>query len=595
MLTYLRISNFAILDEVELEFGPGLTVLSGETGAGKSLILDAVSLLRGGRAPADLIRSGAEEARIEAIFAPPAGSEPARALHEKLGQLGLLSDGASESGGQLGDEGLVVRRLLASSGGSAGGKRSRVYLGGQIATVQTLGEVIGGLIDIAGQHEHQSLLDASRHLPLLDRCMSERGSAELGTEMATAFARLEAAIGRLRDASLDERARTEREEFLRFQLDELQAADPQPGEDEALRDEQKRLRAASKLHGAARRGEEILYSAEGAVLERLAGLRRELSELGHIDKDLAALSTQLGEAEGLLEDAAHSLRRYADTLRANPERLAEIDDRLHLLSRLLRKHGPDMAALLGKRAEMAAELARLQEHEAHRSEAESEVDSARRAASQVAARLQARREKVAAKLSKAASAALADLSMRGAEIDVRLERRPAQRGDESALLFEHDGKLCRLARDGWDRCELLLKSNVGEEARPLSRIASGGELSRVMLALRGVIGQADSVATCVFDEVDAGIGGATADRVGRHIRAMARHRQVLCITHLAQIAAYADHHLRVEKQVSGGRTITRVRKLSVSERRDEIARMLGGARLTEKSRAHADELLREAR
>jgi DNA repair protein RecN (Recombination protein N) len=596
MLTYLRISNFAILDEVELEFGPGLTVLSGETGAGKSLILDAVSLLRGGRAPADLIRTGADEARIEAIFAPPGGSEPARALQEKLGLLGLLSEEAGEGGGRLSDEGLVVRRLLAASGGT-GGKRSRVYLGGQISTVQTLGEVIGGLIDIAGQHEHQSLLDPSRHLPLIDRCMErsgERGAAEIYTEMTTTFARLEAAIARLRSASLDERARTEREEFLRFQLDELQAADPKPGEDEALREEQKRLRAAGKLHGAARRGEEVLYSAEGAVLERLAGLRRELSDLGHIDKDLGTLATQLGDAEGVLEDVAHSLRRYADTLRANPERLAEIDDRLHLLSRLLRKHGPDMAALLGKRAEMEAELARLQQHEAHRADAESEVAGARKAAAQAAARLQAMRQKVAAKLSKAASAALSDLSMRGAEIDVRLDRRPAQKGDDSGFLFELDGKLCRLARDGWDRCELLLKSNVGEEARPLSRIASGGELSRVMLALRGVIGQADSVSTCVFDEVDSGIGGATADRVGRHIRAMARHRQVLCITHLAQIAAYADHHLRVEKHVTGGRTITRVRKLSDSERRDEIARMLGGARLTEKSRAHADELLREA-
>jgi DNA repair protein RecN (Recombination protein N) len=592
MLTYLRISNFAILDEVELEFGPGMTVISGETGAGKSLILDAVSLLRGGRAPAELIRSGADEARIEAIFAPPAGSEPAQALHDKLTQLGI--DSSDESGSRS-EEGLVVRRVIAAAGK---GGRGRVYVGGQLSTVQTLGEVIGGLIDIAGQHEHQSLLDASSHLPLIDRCMertSQRGVAELLTAMATAFLQLEQAVSRLRAASLDERARTEREEFLRFQLDELQAADPQPGEDEALREEQKRLRAAGKLHQAARRGEDVLYSSEGAVLERLASLRRELSDLGAIDKDLGALATQLGEAEGLLEDAAHSLRRYADHLRADPERLSEIDDRLHLLSRLLRKHGPDMAALLAKRAEMEDELARLQQHEAHRATAEVEVETARKAAAQVAARLQAARAQVAAKLSKEASAALDDLSMRGAGIEVRLERRPAQKGDEPALLFEHDGKLCRIGRDGWDRCELLLKSNVGEEARPLARIASGGELSRVMLALRGVIGQADSVATCVFDEVDSGIGGATADRVGRHIRAMARHRQVLCITHLAQIAAYADHHLRVEKQVSGGRTTTRVRKLSAAERRDEIARMLGGARLTEKSRAHADELLREAR
>ncbi len=602
MLTYLRISNFAILDEVELEFGPGMTVISGETGAGKSLILDAVSLLRGGRAPADLIRSGADEARIEAIFAPPAGSEPARALHEHLNRLGLES-GDESQGSRRGEEGLVVRRVIASGRG-----RGRVYVGGQLSTVQTLGEVIGGLIDIAGQHEHQSLLDASQHLPLLDRCMGgglgggtgtarsdKRPVADLLPQMAAAFATLEGAVSRLHAASLDERARAEREEFLRFQLDELQTADPQPGEDESLREEQKRLRGAGKLHGAARRGEDVLYSSEGAVLERLSTLRRELTDLGAIDRDLAPLAAQLSEAEGLLEDAAHALRRYADHLRADPERLTEIDDRLHLLSRLLRKHGPDMASLIKKRADMEEELSRLQQHEAHRATVQVEVDAARKAAAQVATRLQAARAQVAAKLSKEASAALDDLSMKGAQIEVRLERRPAQKGDEPALLFDVDGKPCRLSRDGWDRCELLLRSNVGEEARPLARIASGGELSRVMLALRGVIGQADSVATCVFDEVDSGIGGATADRVGRHIRAMARHRQVLCITHLAQIAAYADHHLRVEKQVSGGRTTTRVRTLTAAERRDEIARMLGGARLTDKSRAHADELLREAR
>ena len=586
MLTYLRISNFAILDEIELEFGPGMTALTGETGAGKSLILDAVSLLRGGRAPADLIRAGADEARIEAVFVPPAGSEPERALSERLARLGI-------DAGSLAADGLVVRRLISRSG------RGRVHIAGQLSTVQALAEIVGGLIDIAGQHEHQSLLDVSRHLGLLDRSGVNPG---LMAQMAQAAEKLEAAIKALHAASLDERGRIEREEFLRFQLDEIKAADPQPGEDEALREEQRRLRAATRLLQVARRGEECLYSGEGAVVERLGALDRELSELCTVDRELAGFASQIGEAQALLEDAAQGLRRYADHLRADPERLGELEDRLHLLGRLLRKHGPDLASLLRKKEEMAAELLRLGQHEAHRTEAAAAVEKARRAAAEVAEALSISRQAVAERLAKETSSALSELGMKSARLEARLERRPAQKGDEPALTFaaSGDGRLCRLGlgETGWDRCELLLQSNIGEEARPLVRIASGGELSRVMLALRSVLGQADGIATCVFDEVDAGIGGATADRVGRHIRALSRSKQVLCITHLPQIAAYADQHLRVEKQVEDGRTTTRIRRLGSpgsKDRRDEIARMLGGARITEKSRAHAEEILRDAR
>jgi DNA repair protein RecN (Recombination protein N) len=587
MLTYLRISNFAILDEIELEFGPGLTVLTGETGAGKSLILDAVALLRGGRAPAELIRAGADSARIEAVFVPTAGTEPERALHERLSQLGI-------DAGSLAADGLVVRRQINRNG------RGRVHIAGQLSTVQALAEVCSGLIDIAGQHEHQSLLDTSRHLGLLDR--SGVGE-ELRERMTAGFLQLEQAIRDFHSASLDERSRIEREEFLRFQLDEIRAADPQPGEDESLREEQRRLRSATRLHQAASRGEASLYSAEGAVIERLGALGRELLELGAVDRQMATFASQLGEAQALLEDAAQGLRRYAQHLRADPERLSELDDRLHLIGRLLRKHGPDMASLLKKRDEMASELSRLHEHEAHRTAAAATVEQARRAAVQKAEELSAARHAVAGRLAKEASAALADLGMAAARLEARLDRRPAQKGDEPALTFEmatSEGRLCRLGAgdSGWDRCELLLKSNVGEEARPLTRIASGGELSRVMLALRRVLGQADSIATCVFDEVDAGIGGATADRVGRHIFALSRSKQVLCITHLPQIAAYADQHLRVEKQVEDGRTTARIKRLGSAgskDRRDEIARMLGGARITDRSRAHAEEILRDAR
>jgi DNA repair protein RecN (Recombination protein N) len=579
MLTYLRISNFAILDEVELTFGPGMTVLTGETGAGKSLVLDAVALLRGGRASADLIRTGADEARIEAVFAPPPGSAAEDGLRERLARLGL--DAVA-----LGDEGLVVRRVLGRGG------RSRIHIAGQLSTAAVLGELCGGLIDISGQHEHQSLLEVSRHLRLLDR---SGVPAERLDQMAQAFSRLQEASAALQAASLDERARAEREEFLRFQLNELDSVNPQAGEDETLRKEQKRLRSVEKLLGAAQRAETSLYSGEASVLEQLGVVTRELHELAALDSEVAGFATQLSEAQALLEDVAHGVRRYADTLGADPQRLQEIEDRLHLLGRLLRKHGPDLPTLLRKREEMAQALQTLTRHEEAREAAQAAVNKARTAAAAVAGELSRARQQVATELSHKASLALADLAMKGARLLPQLEGRTAQKGDDPALTFTAaDGTVRRLGRDGWDRCELLLAANPGEEPRPLHRIASGGELSRVMLALRRILGQADRVATCVFDEVDAGIGGAVADRVGSQIRALGRNKQVICITHLPQIAAYGDDHFRVEKHVADGRTTTRVRHLTASERREEIARMLGGAKITAKSRAHAEELLREA-
>lgn len=579
MLTYLRISNFAILDEVELTFGPGMTVLTGETGAGKSLVLDAVALLRGGRATAELIRTGADEARIEAVFAPPPGSAAADGLRERMTRLGLDT-------APLAEEGLVVRRVLGRGG------KSRIHVAGQLSTAAVLGELCGGLIDISGQHEHQSLLEVSRHLRLLDR---SGVPADQLARMEQAFTRLQEASAALQAASLDERARAEREEFLRFQLKELEQVDPQPGEDEALRQEQRRLRSVEKLMSAAQHAETCLYSGEASVLEQLGVVGRELSELAPLAPEIAGFAAQLGEAQALLEDVAHGVRRYSDTLGADPQRLQEIEDRLHLLGRILRKHGPDLATVLRKREEMAQALAALTEHEAAREAAQEAVHKARTAAAAVATELSRAREQVAAQLARQASVALADLAMKGARLLPQVEARPAQKGDDPALTFASaDGTLRRLGRDGWDRCELLLAANPGEEPRPLHRIASGGELSRVMLALRRILGQADRVATCVFDEVDAGIGGAVADRVGSQIRALSRTKQVLCITHLPQIAAYGDDHLRVEKQVADGRTTTRVRRLTATERREEIARMLGGAKITAKSRAHAEELLREA-
>lgn len=554
-------------------------MLSGETGAGKSLILDAVALLRGGRATAEVIRSGADEARIEAQFSPDPDSPATQALVERLHRLGIDPKG-------LTDDGLVVRRVIGRGG------RNRIHIQGQLSTATALAEICGNLIDVSGQHEHQSLLEVGSHLGLLDRF----GVPEkLQTEMAEAYESLLEASAELQAASLDEKSRNEREEFLRFQLHELTQADPQPGEDESLRNEQKRLRSVEKLAQAGRRSESRLYSGEDSVLDGLSGLLRELREVSGLDTELHELTQRIAEAHLLLGDAAHDLRRYVDALAADPERLATIEDRLHLLSRLLRKHGPDLPALLAKRDEMQRELERLTSHEERRQKAGQVVEVAQTQAVAAAKRLSAAREQAAQTLSAKVASELSDLAMDGGKLVAQIQPRTANRGDDLSLVASDvNGELRRLSREGWDRCELLFSANRGEVPRPLQRIASGGELSRVMLALRGVLGQADEVATCVFDEVDSGIGGATADRVGRKIRSLAVGKQVLCISHLAQIAAYGQHHLRVEKQVREGRTVTAVRPLRQSERRDEIARMVGGARLTEKSRAHADELIAHA-
>lgn len=582
MLSYLRITDFALLDDVEISLGPGMTVLTGETGAGKSLVIDAVSLLRGGRASADMVRSGAEEARVEAVFAPTPGSVAEQGLRERLERCGIES-------ARLSEEGLIVRRVIGRSG------RGRVYLMGQLATVGALAEVCGGLVDIAGQHEHQTLMDVTQHLRVLDRCGVD---APLLSRMNEAFEQLRVAGEALKAASLDERTRAEREEFLRFQLKELNDADLQVGEDEALRKERDRLRAAERLHRAARRGEECLYSREGSLVDELGGLVRELGELGTIDPQLGALAQQLGDAQAVLEDAAGSLRRYADHQVADPERLAGVEDRLHLLAKILRKHGPDLRSALRRHEEMAAELTSLVSHEERRAQAQHHVNQARAQASAAASALSAARRTAAERVGQQVTEALRELCMKGARLEAHLEPRAPREGDEAVYLFGGDGKDLpprRLTREGWDRCELLLAPNPGAEPRPLQRIASGGELSRVMLALKRILGQADGVATYIFDEVDTGIGGAAANQVGRQIRVLAESKQVLCITHLAPIAAFADDHLLVEKRFEDGRTRTLIRRLPVPERREEVARMLGGPRITQRTRAHAEELLRETK
>jgi len=559
MLRHLRVTNFAILSDVTLELGEGLNVLTGETGAGKSLIVEAVNLLRGGRASADIPRAGASEAVVEAIFEVPED------LEARVGAV-LAEAGIARSG--LDSDDVLVRRVIQRGG------RSRTYVNGVLTTAARLAELGALLVDLSGQHQHQGLVDPARHREIVDVFAGE-GTAE----MTDAWQALRAIEGQLSELGGDERARAERVAYLKYQVEELDAARLEPGEDERLEIERTRLAAVDQLAAGARAAEEVLYGAEVSAVGQLGRAARELDKLTRLDPTLDGCARQIGEARVLAEDAASTLRHYADRLEGDPARLGWIDDRLDLLRRLVRKHAAidrnRLDALIARADELRAELHALE----HRDERMVELDRARttaRTRAEAAARvLTASRAKAGRKLEREVGAALAELGMASARLSVAIT---------TGELGPH----------GHDELELMLASNKGEEPRPLAKVASGGELSRIMLAVKLILRRADEVATYVFDEVDSGVGGATATVVGKQIRAVADHRQVLCVTHLPQIAAFADLHVHVAKHEVDGRTETIAKKLTGQARKDELARMLGGT-ATPRARAHAAELLEEAR
>jgi DNA repair protein RecN (Recombination protein N) len=561
MLRHLRATNFAILSDVELAFGPGMNVLTGETGAGKSLIVEAVNLLRGGRASADIPRAGADEAVVEAVVEVP-------------DDLRARVAGVLEAAGLPCEDQVFIRRVIqrpASGEPGQKGGRSRCYVNGALTTAARLAELGALLIDLSGQHQHQGLVDPARHLEILDAFGEARAEVAAMGAAWDELRRCDEAIAALGG---DEREREARLDYVRYQLEELDGAALQPAEDAAIELERARLASVDQLQHAARGAEEQLYGADDSARDRVAAAARELERASRVDPSLEPVTRQLAEIETLIDDAADRLRAYADRLEGDPDRLAWLDDRLALIRRLVRKHGGGVDDVIAKVAELRAELAALSGRDAKLAETQAARAAAELAATTASAALTRSRTKAARELEKQVGAALAELGMSAALLRVAVETRP-------------------LGPTGVDRIELMLQSNRGEDARPLAKVASGGELSRIMLAMKLSLRRADEVATYVFDEVDAGIGGQAAQVVGGQIRTVADSRQVLCVTHLPQIAAFADHHFHVEKTEVGGRTETHVRKLTGTARKDELARMLGGS-ATPRAKAHAAELLAEA-
>ncbi len=558
MLGYLRIRGLALLDDVTLELSPGMNVLTGETGAGKSIIVEALSLLRGARGRPELVRQGEEAATVDACFQP---AEPAwPRLRATLDEQGVTVDEQEE---------VVLRRVVPRNG------RGRSFVQATPTTQAALARLGEQLVDICSQHEHHFLTHPARHLEVLDAWAKLELSR---SEHAVSHRALREADEQRRE--LTERARQAgtRGDYLRFQIEELEAVSPQPGEHEGLRRRLSLLRDAQRWAEFARDAHAALYEADDAIASRLAGLLDRARRGGEGSDLLSQMQEQLAVAQIACEEAAQSAARFAGELEIEPGELEIAEERMHELEGLRRKHGVDVDALADKLEQMREELAALERVEDDLGALDEVARRAAAACIASAKRLHDARVAAAEGLARAVETELRTLHMPGARLAVRVEIDDAEAPGPT----------------GYDQVQFLFTANPGEPLAPLSRVASGGELSRVLLAIKNALAVEDRVATYVFDEVDAGVGGAVAVAIGRRLRAASANHQVLCVTHLPQIAAFADAHYRVDKRTLKGRTITRVARLSDDERVEELARMLGGEAVGDSAREHARQLLADA-
>ncbi|HEX4565631.1 MAG TPA: DNA repair protein RecN [Vicinamibacterales bacterium] len=537
MIRFISVSNLAVIDRLDVEFAPGLTVLTGETGAGKSILVGAVGLLVGGRASAELVRTGEETAAVQAIFETPDGRE------------------------------VIVRREVSAQG------RSRAFVDGALVTSAALRDAAGSLVDLHGQHEHQVLLDPTVHLDLLDEYAGLTASRDA---VAAAFRDWQQIRDERARLAANEQQKASRAEFLTFQLAEIEKAAPQPAEDEELATTRQVLANADRLQRLSDEAYAALYEGDQAALPALASVWKKVGELSALDPKFAPYVEARDAVKSQLEDLAFFLRSYSQSIDASPARLQEIEDRLALLERLKKKHGPALADVIARRDQLKRELHDIEHATERAAELDAALQQARSAYERVAGSLSSRRRSAAKEFARAIEKALADLAMAKTRCEVRF----AEASDDATW-----------TERGMDEAEFYISPNPGEELRPLARIASGGELSRIMLALKTLASTDAPGKTLIFDEVDAGIGGAVADVVGARLRALADRFQVLCITHLPQIAAYGSAHFRIEKGVKAGRTSTTMAALDGPDRQAEIARMISGTDVSAAVLASAREMI----
>ncbi len=562
MLRYLRIRNLAVIDDLSLEFEPGLNIITGDTGAGKSILIDAVGMMVGARGSADMIRSGADQARITAQFDLNGQREKADTVAEL---------GVDLTGGEL-----VVQRILSRTG------RGRITVNGDPVTVGLLKRMWQNRIDIHGQQEHHSLLNREHHIELLDAF----GKLEpLLRRYGEVYQRLIDARGRLDRLESEAAERARKIDFLQYQIGEIDGVKPLPGEEKTLAREAQVLRHAEQLSTLAREGYAILYESEDSLSDRIGGIEGRMKELSRLDPRTEEMARAGEELKYRIEDLAHALRDYASGIEPDPERLAVIEDRLDRIRALQRKYGPTCEEILRFRDKAVNELEQLSGQEEDRDRLRDAFQSACAEAGRLADELSLARKKAARSMEQVLEQELSGLAMSGTRFEILV--RPLS--PEAGRIVGEEGRV--FSPRGWDRVEFRVSPNPGEDPKSLNRIASGGELSRIMLALKAVLASVDRVGILIFDEIDTGIGGGTAEVLGRRLRFVAEGRQVICVTHLPQVASQGQTHTHVAKEVVGGRTRVTARSLSGRNRVREIARMLGGVEITPTTLRHAEEML----
>lgn len=565
MLQEISIRNFAIIQDLSIRFESGLTVLSGETGAGKSIIINAVNLLLGSRASATLIRTGADSAELEALFRVAPESHVADIMRQR---------------GYDPEEGLLVRRIISRN------DRHRIYINGRLATMQVLTEITAGLASISGQHAHQGLLKEDEHLLILDQY---GGLLDLRRQYHACYQELLPLIAREKDLLRRQARQNEQMELLKFQREEIESAHVLPNEDKDLEKERMRLKNGQMLFQTVQHCIDELYGIDGAVFERLGQMGKELAKCAAVDAQLKERADETDALSYGVEDLVSNLRDYLSRLDLDPQQLEWVEERLDTLNKLKRKYGGSIEALLDYAADINRQLDEIENIDGAIAKVQAELNTTHQRLCRYAETLTQKRKETAQHLSQAVEVELASLKMVDTRFAVELAALTAPK--DAGPYLHCNGRF--LSETGMDRASFMIAPNVGEDIKPLAAIASGGELSRVVLAIKAILAQHDSLETVVFDEVDAGIGGGVAELVGKKLAALSRYHQILCITHLPQIAKYGRHHFRIEKVIAKGRTHTTINQLNEKARVQEVARMLGGEKITPTTLDHAREMLAE--
>lgn len=571
MLKSFYVKNYALIDELRVEFGSGLNIITGETGAGKSILIDAMSLMLGERATTEVIRRGEEKAIVEGIV----GMTEQKTLRALLAERDIDAD----------DE-LILRREISTRG------QSRCFINDSPVPVSVLKEVGDLLVDLHGQHEHQSLLRTETHIDFLD---DFGGLDGLVKEFREAYDTLKKLFAEREELSQQEKQLKERRDLYEFQMKEIDAVSPLPGEEEALESELRILENAEKLFEATSRLYQTLYEGEQALYDQLVLVRNQLEDLAAIDKSFEEAKKECASVVAVISEVTKFIQSYNSKIEFNPERLEQIRERLGRLSLLKKKYGGSVDSIIQHREKIGAEFALAENFEKEIAKLNERIEQARKECSDVAQRLSTKRQELVPRINKSVAAELTKLGIANAKFDVVITNTPVgkENGEEARqkAFVKFGREFYEATPKGIDAVEFFLSTNVGEDPKPLAKVASGGEISRIMLALKTILAKSERLPLLIFDEIDVGVSGRIAQAVGKSLKALSQFHQVIAITHLPQIAGLADHHFVVEKVEEKKRTTTRIRKLSDEERVEEVARLMSGVEVTEAGLEGARELM----